>query len=140
MGKEAAIALTFLVTLASQHALGFNVAAPGKATSTRWFQQQHQQHHRSSVAAPATANSALWTSRRSMGPLTAAADDGGEGFDVTEEKLSRKAKKRAKARGESPGSKKATQKQQPQEVSMAVVAEVLRKQGLEPNSNAAAAR
>lgn len=133
--------LVGISTLAVRHALSFHIAAPAAGTQTALQQRPqpyptNRQHQlRLSKCAAAIRTSAPNASRgRRNGEQLAAVEDGGEkgggggeGFSPPQEKVSRRSAKKAKARGGAPAipTKKAPPGEPSQEVSKALVAEVI---------------
>ena len=145
MGRTSAAVVAVFAVVILQITVGFYI--PGPATSTRSLQQpplpasaraqrrpqQEQQPHRKQDQLlgkqRSLYGSALKPSRWSTGPLAAETDNGGdgggEGFSAGPDKVSRKSAKKSKARGGPPVIPEAKKVSEPQQVSKAVVAEVL---------------
>lgn len=163
MGRSSAAAAAIFMAVILQNTVGFYIAGP--ATSTRSLQQpprpasarpqrrpqlgqqpQRKQGHLPGKARSLYAN-ALKPSRWSTRPLAAQADGGddggGEGFSAAPDKVSRRSAKKSKARGGPPVIPEAKKVSEPQQVSKAVVADVLGAQakkdgGSTPDETAAA--
>lgn len=145
--------VTLCLAVVSQQTLGFHItslATSSTSTTTRCLQQRptsssspQTQRPQQPLPRQQSLSAQVWgVSSRNLNPLAAAdGGGGGEGFSAPAEKMSRKAAKKAKARGEVPAipTKKVAP---PQEVSKAVVAEVLGGQAAQggDSSDAAEAR
>lgn len=145
MGRSYAAAVAVFAAVILHNTVGFYI--PGPATSTRSLQQpplptsaraqqrpqQEQQPQRKQGQLLGKQRSlydnALKPSRWSTGPLAAETDNGGdgggEGFSSGPDKVSRRSAKKSKARGGPPVIPEAKKVSEPQQVSKAVVAEVL---------------